>query len=143
MPNSLLPKDLWTDGVAVSTAVGKHLRTVFYGRPEVPVPIADYSRPMPNIGHVIWIGGGSMKFSFFLSISSLVHCAGVDEVYVHGDRPPSGPYWKLMLATQANRVKFVPRENMGQVRNLLSRRSYSSLMDTRSPHYYYDKTPMD
>lgn len=119
LPDSLLPKDLWTDsssgGAVVGDEVGRYLRTAIYGRPEMPKPAADYSNLVPNIGHTIWVGGGQMKFVFFLSVMSMLHCAGVDEVYLHGNKPPSGPYWELILATQKERVKFVHREDIGQV----------------------------
>jgi hypothetical protein len=125
LPSALLPKDLWTDGTngddaTMVSTVGRYLRTAFYGRPEIPKPVADYSNLVPNTGHMVWVDGGEMKFVFFLSVLSLLHCAGVDAVYVHGDQPPSGVYWKLLLATQTDRVKFVQRENMGQVRNCLN-----------------------
>jgi len=116
-PETLQPRHLWSaDGDGVfGPAVDRFLRTVFYGDPEVPKPVADYGRLVPKVGHMIWIGAGKMKFSFFLSLLSLLHCAGVDVVYVHGNRPPSGPFWKLLLTSQSGRVKFVQREDMKQV----------------------------
>ena len=61
----------------------------------------NYDSFMPNIAHMIWLGGGQMDFLFYLSVLSLLHVAVVDNIYIHGDAPPSGPYWE--------RVKHHPR----------------------------------
>jgi hypothetical protein len=54
LPNSLLPKDLWTDGTngdgaAVDSTVSRYLRTAFYSRPDIPKPVADYNNLVPNV----------------------------------------------------------------------------------------------
>jgi len=107
---SLYPKDIWT----LDSDVGRILRYEFYGRRNVIKPIPSFDHLAPNIGHVIWIGGGQMSFLFFVSVLSLLHVAKVDVVYVHGDQPLTGYYWDLLIDTGQN-VQFVRRENAGQV----------------------------
>jgi len=113
----MYPKDIWTsDG-----SVDRLLRREFYGHPEPMRLLPSYDRLAPNIGHVIWVGGGNIDFMFFLSVLSLLHVARVDVVYVHGDRPPTGFYWNLLIDTDQS-VKFLLRENARQVfRNMRSK----------------------
>jgi len=107
---SLYPKDIWTlDG-----DLGRIVRREFYGLPDVVTPAPSFDRLAPNIGHVIWVGGGKMNFLFFLCVLSLLHVAKVDVVYVHGDQPPTGIYWD-MLVNSRQKVQLVLRENAGQV----------------------------
>jgi len=107
---SLHPKDIWTlDGDA-----GRMLRREFYGRPDIVTPAPSFDRLAPNIGHVIWVGGGKMNFLFFLCVLSLLHVAKVDVVYVHGDQAPTGVYWDMLVNSSQN-IQLVLRENSGQV----------------------------
>ena len=110
---SLYPKDIWT----LDSDVSRILRYEFYGRWDVIKPIPSFDSLAPNIGHMIWIGGGQMDFMFFLSVLSLLHVAKVDVVYMHGDKPPRGKYWNLLIDNGHN-VKFVLRENAGEVYSL-------------------------
>ena len=107
---SLYPKDIWT----LDTDVGRLLRQEFYGRPDIVTVLPSFDRLAPNVGHMIWLGGGEMDFLFFLSVLSLLHVARVDLVYIHGDQPPTGVYWKLLAASRQN-VQLVLRENTKQV----------------------------
>lgn len=107
---SLYPKDIWT----LDSDVGRLLRREFYGCPDVVRPLPSFDRLAPNIGHLIWVGGGKMNFLFFLCVLSLLHVVKVDVVYVHGDRPPTGTYWDMLIDTRQN-VQFVRRENAKQV----------------------------
>jgi len=97
----LYPKDIWTsDG-----SVDRLLRREFYGRPEPMRLLPSYDCLAPKLGHVIWIEGGDIDFMFFLCVLSILHVAKVDVVYVHGERPPTGYYWNLLVDTDQN-VKF-------------------------------------
>jgi len=107
---SLYPKDIWT----LDSEVGRILRYVFYGRRDAIKLIPSFDSIAPNIGHMIWIGGGQMNFMFFLSVLSLLHVAKVDMVYLHGDKPLNGTYWNLLINTGQN-IKFVLRENAEEV----------------------------
>jgi len=107
---SLYPKDIWT----LDSDVGRQLRLAFYGRPDVVRPLPSYDRLAPNIGHVIWVGGGKMSFVFFVGVLSMLYVAKLDVVYVHGDKPPTGEYWDLLIQTRQN-IQFVLRENARQV----------------------------
>jgi len=108
--SSLYPKDIWT----LESDVGRILRYEFYGQRDVIKPIPSYDNLAPNIGHMIWTGGGEMDFQFFVGVLSLLHVAKVDMVYVHGDKLLTGKYWNLLIDTGQN-IQFVLRENAGQV----------------------------
>ena len=107
---SLYPKDIWT----LDSEVGRLLRQEFYGRPDIVTVLLSFDRLAPNIGHVVWVGGGQMNFLFFLCVLSLLHVAKVDVVYVHGDQSPTGIYWDLLIDSRQS-VQLVLRENAGQV----------------------------
>jgi len=123
---SLYPKDIWT----LDSDIGRILRYEFYGRQEVIKPVPSFDRLAPNISHMIWIGGGQMNFMFFVSVLSLLHVAKVDVVYMHGDKPPTGKYWELLVSTGQN-VEFVRRENAGQVRLMSHTFKFHRRMDFR------------
>jgi len=72
--NSIFPKDIWE----LDTAFGRLVRTIFYGTPSLRRPVATYDELIPNIGHVVWIGGGEMTFLFYLCLLSLVHVVEVN-----------------------------------------------------------------
>ena len=95
--STLYPKDIWIR----NDEFGRVTRKVFYGSPEIREAKPNYDSFIPNIAHMIWLGGGQMDFLFYLSVLSLLHVAVVDNIYIHGDAPPSGPYWE--------RVKHHPR----------------------------------
>ena len=84
------PKDIWD----LDTSFGRLTRRLLYGNPEIRHPRQSYDELVPNIAHMVWIGGGEMDFLFYLSMLSLIYVAEVDMVYLHGDYPPSGPYWR-------------------------------------------------
>ena len=67
------PKDIWT----LDSDFGRMIRNVFYGRPEVPVPRRSFDDLAPKIAHIVWIGGGSMDFLFYLCVLSLIYVAKV------------------------------------------------------------------
>jgi hypothetical protein len=88
------------------------LRKLFYGSEKIHKPEPDHSSLVPNIGHMIWIGGGEMDFVFFLSLLSMLYVVKVDVLYIHGDQPPTGEYWARVCALPAvrGRVKLVTRD---------------------------------
>jgi len=106
----LYPKDIWT----LDSDIGRLLRQEFYGRPDIITVSPSFDRLAPNIGHVIWLGGNKMDFLFFLCVLSLLHVAKVDMVYIHGDKPPTGIYWDLLMHSR-QKVHIVRRENTQQV----------------------------
>ena len=95
--DSIYPKDIWDR----NDEFGRVVRNVFYGSPEIKVAKPNYDSLIPNIAHMVWLGGGQMDFLFYLSVLSLLHVAEVEKLYIHGDGPPSGAYWE--------RVKDHPR----------------------------------
>ena len=95
--STIYPKDIWLR----NDEFGRATRKVFYGSQEIRVAKPNYDSLIPNIAHMIWLGGGQMDFLFYLSVLSLLHVVEVDNLYIHGDAPPSGPYWE--------RVKYNPR----------------------------------
>ena len=63
---------------------------------------------VPNIAHLVWLGGGPMDFLFYLCVLSLVYVAEVDTVYIHGDAPPTGRYWNMVK--DFPQIKLIYRE---------------------------------
>lgn len=48
-------------------------RRIFYGTERVLKPQPSYDELVPNIGHMIWLGGGQMDFLFYLSALSMLY----------------------------------------------------------------------
>ena len=46
--------------------------------------------PIPNIGHMVLLGGQEMNMLSYLSIRSMIHCVGAEAMYVYIDREPTG-----------------------------------------------------
>ena len=90
--SSLFPRDIWD----LDDSFGRLARTIFYGSPVIRRPEPSYDQLIPNIAHIVWLGGGQMDFLFYLCVASLIYVARVDAVYVHGDGPPTGSYWALI-----------------------------------------------
>jgi len=90
--SSLFPRDIWD----LDDSFGRLARTVFYGAPAIRNLQPRYDQLIPNIAHIVWLGGGQMDFLFYLCVASLIYVARVDAVYIHGDGPPTGPYWALI-----------------------------------------------
>lgn len=88
----LFPRDIWNRG----DSFGRLARTIFYGTPAILQPTPTYDELIPNIAHIVWLGGGEMDFLFYLCVTSLVYVAQVDAVYIHGNGPPGGGYWHLV-----------------------------------------------
>ncbi|KAK2180872.1 hypothetical protein NP493_421g01047 [Ridgeia piscesae] len=103
--SKLFPKDIWT----LDSDFGRMSRKVFYGRPEVPIQRQSFDDLVPNIAHIVWLGGGPMDFLFYLCVLSLIYVAKVDVVYIHGDAPPTGIYWQRVRDHQ--QVKLIFRES--------------------------------
>ena len=89
VPTLIFPKDIWE----LNDNFGKLARRVFYDTEEIRRPQRNFSELVPNIAHVIWIGGGRMDYLFYLCVLSLLYVVQVDTLYIHGNGPPSGPYW--------------------------------------------------
>ena len=97
------PKDIWE----LDSPWGELVRRILYGRPEIPWPKQDFSELIPNIAHVVWIGGGEMDFLFYLCVLSLLYVQEVETLYIHGDAPPSGPLWAKIKDNP--RIKLIHR----------------------------------
>ena len=108
-PNIFWPKDI----IEKDDRFSQLCRRIFYGSAAIPSPTPDYNTLAPNIGHMIWVGHGRMDFLFFLGVLSLLYVAEVDCVYIHGDGPPTGPYWDKLK--HHPRVKYVFRQPPKQV----------------------------
>ena len=105
MPKFFFPKDIW----GLDSAFARIARSLFYGKEDVLAPKQSYDDLIPNIGHVIWLGGGKMSYTFFLCCLSFLYVLEVDTLYVHGDTPPTGPYWDRLKTHQ--RIEFIKRIN--------------------------------
>ena len=88
----LFPRDI----VELDNSYGRLARTLFYGTSKIRRPQPKYDELIPNIGHMVWLGGGEMDFLFYLSVLSLVFVAKVDAVFIHGEAPPRGTFWNLL-----------------------------------------------
>lgn len=91
----------------------KVARKIFYGTERVMLPRKDSNNLVPNIGHMIWIGGGEINFVFYLSALSMLNIMNVEVLYLHGNTPPSGHYWRRLI--QDKRVKFITRSPPSQI----------------------------
>lgn len=115
---SLFPKDIWE----LDNSFGRLARTIFYGTPKILRPEPTYDELIPNIAHIVWLGGGEMDFLFYLCVLSLINMAKVDAVYIHGDGPPTGNYWQLIKNHE--KVHLIYRQQpitiYGQQVNVLS-----------------------
>ena len=105
----LFPKDIMN----LDNAFGRLARKVFYGTTEIRQPSPRYDELIPNIAHMIWLGGGEMNFLFYLGVLSLVYVAKVDTVYIHGEMPPTGAFWNLLKNN--TRVRHIYRVHRGTV----------------------------
>lgn len=101
------PMDIWDR----EDAFGRLARRLFYGTETIRQPVPSPGDLVPNIGHMIWVGGGHMSYVFYLSVLSLLYVAGMDVVYIHGDMPPTGSLWDEIRALPQTRdkVKFITR----------------------------------
>ena len=117
-PKVFYPKDIWEAESSFASLVRRH----FYGSPDIPRPKQDYDVLIPNIAHIVWIGGGKMDFLFYLGVISLIYVAEVDMVYIHGDYPPTGPYWDRVKNNPKLKhiYRQVPRTVFGTDVNVLS-----------------------
>ena len=74
------PKDIWE----LDDAFGRAAREVFYGTSNILKHQPSYEVLVPNMGHMIWLGGGEMDFLFYLSVLSVIYVLEVDTLYIHG-----------------------------------------------------------
>jgi len=101
------PMDIWER----EDAFGRLARRLFYGTETIRRPAPTPGDLVPNLAHMIWVGGGRMNYVFYLSVLSLLYVAGVDVVYIHGNMPPTGPLWEeiMTIPQTRDRVKFITR----------------------------------
>ena len=97
------PKDIWY----LNDKFGRIAREILYGSPDMLFPKSSHNEVVPNIGHMVWIGGKVMDFLFYLSALSALYVANVDMLYIHGDKEPPGEYWPKLR--NDSRVKFILR----------------------------------
>ena len=104
IPDLIFPKDIWE----LKNEFGKLARRVFYDTEEMIKPKQNFSELIPNIGHMVWIGRGSMDYLFYLSALSLLYVVKVDTLYIHGNGPPKGRYWDAIK--NDSRVQTIYRD---------------------------------
>ena len=85
------------------------LRQVFYGDTRVRALKVDMITKAPNIAHYVWLGGGKMDLTFYLSVLSAIFIAKIDTIYIHGDKPPRGAYWNEVSLRYRHTVQMVVR----------------------------------
>ncbi|KAK2189354.1 hypothetical protein NP493_108g01002 [Ridgeia piscesae] len=101
---AIYPKDIWE----LDDPFGRLVRRLFYGSEEIRMPRPCIDELVPNIAHMVWLGGGRMDYVFYLSVLSVLYVAKVDRLYIHGDKPPAGDLWQKVVREQT-RVTFVIR----------------------------------
>lgn len=95
--------------MSASSALAAQLRLVLYGSSAPAVLQPQPRHPVPNVAHYIWLGGGHMTFTFFMSVLSAVYVGHVERVYIHGDAAPGGEHWRhLQEMDGGERVHYVP-----------------------------------
>ena len=100
------PKDFWKRNNDVAHLVN----VLMYGSPQIPQPVQYEESVVPNIAHIVWMGGGEMKYIFYLCVLSLMHIVKVDEVHIHGNKVMTGPYWSRLMENE--RVHFIHRADI-------------------------------
>ena len=93
---AIYPKDIWE----LDDPFGRLVRRLFYGTEEIRMPQPSYDELVPNIGHMVWLGGGRMDYVFYLSLLSVLYVANVDKLYIHGDKEPAGENWQRVRLLQ-------------------------------------------
>ena len=83
------PENIWE----LDTDFGALCRRIFYKTTKILRPEPSYDELIPNIAHLVWLGGEKIDFLFYMSVLSLIYVAKVDQVYLHGNGPPTGQYW--------------------------------------------------
>jgi hypothetical protein len=97
------------DIVYENAFVASKIRYILYGSHSLQHPRKDNSSTAPNIGHYVWFGGGFMNLAFYMSALSALYIAQLDQLFIHGDRPPSGLYWNLLQSRHGEKVRTVGR----------------------------------
>ena len=89
--------------------VASQLRSITYGSKQYPYNRKNGENPAPNIAHYAWLGGGTMGYTFYMSVLSALFLGKVENIYIHGDMPPRGNYWTdLMKMDIKSRIYYVP-----------------------------------
>ena len=101
---SLYPRDLWNS--SCHSPFLKLANQLMYNEDTPPAPSPSSDTLIPNIAHIMWVGGSEMDFLFYLCCLSLLHVVKVDTLFIHGDVEPSGNRWKQLKSNE--RIKFVP-----------------------------------
>jgi hypothetical protein len=104
LSDDISPRDIVVDKSPLSALI----RLVAYGNSDIICP-AKYSRDViPRVGHYSWFNRRHIDFSFYLSVLSLLHVAGVKCVVVHGNLPLAGPYWSDLQSRACVRWQYWP-----------------------------------
>ncbi|XP_067934046.1 uncharacterized protein [Watersipora subatra] len=90
-------------------ALSQVTRLVHYGSTAPKVPLWSMENPIENIGHMVLLGGWEMNLLTYLSIRSMIHCVGVDAMYIYIDQEPKGQWYEKLKAEEPLAV-FVYRE---------------------------------
>jgi hypothetical protein len=119
----LFPRDIWDR----NDSFGQLARTIFYGTPMILQPKPSFDDLIPNVAHIVWLGGGAMDFLFYLCVASMLYVAEVDIVYIHGNGPPKGHYWDLIKNNP--KVHLIYRDSSKTVRRLVCMQRQQTVTD--------------
>ena len=95
------PRDAWYK----SDVLSKTVNMLLYDSAKRPEPLPSNTSIIPNIGHVMWLGGGEMNYLFYLNCLSQLYILKLDTLYIHGDMKLTGKYWDIIK--QEKNVIFV------------------------------------
>ncbi|OAF69245.1 hypothetical protein A3Q56_03021 [Intoshia linei] len=87
------PKTLWNN----ENNLEKFLNNLMYKK--------NAMQNVPNIGHMVWFGGGELRFEMYLSAASFLFVQKIDSLFIHGDIEFEGFYWKKLKNT--GKVYFI------------------------------------
>lgn len=92
-------------------------RTFYYGSPKPKLPSWSMDDPIPNIGHMVLLGGSELNLLTYLSIRSMIHCVGADAMYIYIDKEPTGTS-QLYDSSWRNIAKDIGQGQSRPMRNL-------------------------
>ncbi|XP_076472294.1 uncharacterized protein LOC143301788 [Babylonia areolata] len=112
LTSPVMPRDLWTSRDRLA-AVAKMMA---YGQTEVaPRVTVSANEWTPRVAHYLCEENCTVTFTFFLSVLSALHVAGMDHVMIHGPVAPSGEWWERLHEQRSNVVRFIQRNEPRRV----------------------------
>ncbi|XP_005110169.2 uncharacterized protein LOC101851373 [Aplysia californica] len=90
-------------------------RCLYYGNASIAVAKQDINQVIPRIGHLIYFhknAESQWPFYAYLSALSALYIAGIERLFIYGDKEPSGEWWDRL---QGENITFIPIEQVHTV----------------------------